>query len=698
MARRARRSSAPPRSFRPRKDGDEVSWASINPYIDWALGPGKSHYFRQEPANRFTPLLLRLGGKTAPQFLKEVFGHDKEPDDFRGGFFFRILCRTRSDPRGDFTVWLSAVANARIRDRIRSRASAFLESASLGRLVSLPALRALGALPKPPKPPAPPKPLAKAARARRAVVAAAVPRMVVIGIIDDGIAFAHERFRAQAGGTRVEYCWLQDGPVFFLTKAQIDALLIAYPDEEVLYRVVGQYNFHSSRHKSAAWRAAHGTHVMDLACGCDPVDDQGDRPIVCVQLPVATTADEDPGDLYYWISHAIDYIVDRARVIAAARGADPMVVINLSYGLLADPHDGTGDMEKFIDDKIAQVWDDLRVKLRVVLPSGNSYLSRIHAQLSFAAGPPTRNLQWRVQPDDRTPSFLEIWLPSPCPGPLNSRITLTVTSPTGASMTTFENGPPVTIAMAGVDYAWAYWIPWPLSDRARFIVIVEATAQPDTPVPQLAPAGRWQVDLTYTGGLAAADLIHAWVRRDDHVYGFPLRGRQSYLDDPLYERFGYTGRFDHAGRDEEFDNAASLARRESTINSMATGRSAIVLGGYLGKEMRLAKYSAAGRKPPPMQPPDLPPRWPDAVAVSEDSQVHTGVLAAGSHSGSVIAMGGTSVAAPQVARRVADDLAGGGNGDRPWVQGLAAALPPQYERSGAGTIPPVPIVKLKRFE
>ena len=122
---------------------------------------------------------------------------------------------------------------------------------------------------------------------------------------------------------------------------------------------------------------------------------------------------------------------------------------------------------------------DLRVKLRVVLPSGNSYLARIHAQLSFAAGPPTRNLQWRVQPDDRTPSFLEIWLPSPCPDPLNSRITLTVTSPTGASMTTWENGPPVTIAMAGVDYAWAYWIPWPLSDRARFIVIVEATAQPD---------------------------------------------------------------------------------------------------------------------------------------------------------------------------------------------------------------------------
>ena len=185
-------------------------------------------------------------------------------------------------------------------------------------------------------------------------------------------------------------------------------------------------------------------------------------------------------------------------------------------------------------------------------------------------------------------------------------------------MTTWENGPPVTIAMAGVDYAWAY----SRSGAAVGPRQVHRHRRSDRATrharsPQLAPAGRWQIDLTYTGGLAAADFIHAWVRRDDHVYGFPLRGRQSYLDDPLYERFGYTGRFDHAGRDEEFDNAASLARRESTINSMATGRSAIVLGGYLGKEMRLAKYSAAGRKLPPLQPPDLPPRWPDAVAVSE---------------------------------------------------------------------------------
>ena len=35
---------------------------------------------------------------------------------------------------------------------------------------------------------------------------------VVIGIIDDGIAFAHERFRSSPTQTRIEYIWLQEQP------------------------------------------------------------------------------------------------------------------------------------------------------------------------------------------------------------------------------------------------------------------------------------------------------------------------------------------------------------------------------------------------------------------------------------------------------------------------------------------------------
>ena len=97
-------------------------------------------------------------------------------------------------------------------------------------------------------------------------------------------------------------------------------------------------------------------------------------------------------------------------------------------------------------------------------------------------------------------------------------------------------------------------------------------------------------------------------------------------------------------------------------------------------------------------------RAPDAMAVSEDSRVHRGVLAAGSRSGSVVAMSGTSVAAPQIARIIADDLAGAGLGDHAWVQsqgekGMPASPgKPPDERGGAGRIATSPIVKVKRFD
>ena len=89
------------------------------------------------------------------------------------------------------------------------------------------------------------KPSVKSA-AMMTLSASANPPAVVMGIIDDGIAFANERFRRILGGTigsRVEHWWLQDGPYkpnFFpflplgsqnvpsgceLDKAQIDDLV-----------------------------------------------------------------------------------------------------------------------------------------------------------------------------------------------------------------------------------------------------------------------------------------------------------------------------------------------------------------------------------------------------------------------------------------------------------------------------------------
>jgi hypothetical protein len=526
-----------------------------------------------------------------------------------------------------------------------------------------------------------------------------VAGLVFIGIIDDGIAFAHERFRRVHSGTvvsRVEHWWLQDGPWrgpgtiwpgCELQKTEIDQLLkdcshAGVVDEDEVYRRAGLTDFRRVGHKSAAWRAAHGTHVMDLACGFDEQSAPTDRPIICVQLPVRATSRTSGGSLFSYVSSAIGYIVRRAHGIAQAQGIATKIVVNLSYGRLAGPHDGTSPLEHELDRLVGQ-YAACNITLRVVLPAGNGYLSRCHAHVSFGSIGESKLLEWRIQPDDRTPSFLEIWLPSRSGGSA-SRVKLTVTSPTGVARTIRET-PPVfdTWQSGGRIYGrFGCWhMPAP-TDRNRFLVMVRPTADLDRTRP-LAPAGTWRIELE-NEGLTASEVVDAWVQRDDSLYGFPLRGRQSYFKNSCYRRH------DDAGREIETDDPACAVLRSGTLNAIATGREPIVMGGFLGKEMVPAKYSAAG----PILRTD--PYRPDAMSISEDSRAHRGVLAAGSRSGSVVTMGGTSVAAPRIARSCADDLAGGGKGDRVFVQDLAkqaeASYPagtpskPDSKRGGAGRI------------
>jgi hypothetical protein len=538
---------------------------------------------------------------------------------------------------------------------------------------------------------------------------------VVVGIIDDGIAFAHERFRNGAA-TRVEYWWLQDGPYQSpgsavpygreLQKTGIDALLAqctqaGFVDEDELYRRAGLIDFRLEGHKSAAWRGAHGTHVMDLACGFDAGAVRDDRPIVCVQLPARVTADTSGANLTPYSIEAIDYILDRADKIAAARGTGRLpVVINFSYGKLAGPHDGTSELEAFIDQRVAER-EALGSSLDVVLPAGNSHLVRFHAPVSFKSKTQAVPLHWRVLPDDRTPSFLEIWLPWRAGGLGPSRMSVTVTPPGGSESPPLGESPGTLVVLQSngkrlceVEYAHS---PLP-TDRGMFLVTLQPTADLD-PTAAIAPAGVWTVTLK-NKSLGRRDVVDARIQRDETLYGHPRRGRQSYFDEACY------GRYDHAGRAREDDDPACLVRRMGTLNSIATGRAPIVTGGFQRRERKPAPYSAAGPITPQLGAPPPHRAGPDAMTVSDDSRVHSGVLAAGSRSGSVVAMNGTSVAAPQLARWIADERSQGRSGDRTAVAARAAAdeagSPPQppkprAERGGAGRIRLPALNALQRY-
>jgi hypothetical protein len=540
------------------------------------------------------------------------------------------------------------------------------------------------------------------------------PGTVVTGIIDDGLAFAHELFRHKPKKTRIEYLWNQDGlppnpPAGFfdgweLRKHTVGAVqgiddylknsfYGGLADEDQIYAWTNHVDFKRSIHKPAAQRAAHGTHVMHLASGYPLTSAPDDRPIIGVQLPVATTADTSGATFSKYVLEGLHYILARADTLTAN---PPPVVVNLSYGLIAGPHNGSSILEAAIDELIDKRQTDLNVPLRVVLPAGNSRLARCHAQFALDANKKHETLRWRILPDDRTPSFMEVWLPDPGGNP--PVVEVTVTTPTG------DASPPI---QQGEEYAWqdggevlckVLYLTTAAPGRTRdmIFIAVAPTATLDS-TRKLAPFGTWQVKVETKG--AGQHTIDAWIQRDDTPFGYPVRGRQSRFDD-----LNYVYR-DDAGREVEADVAASYVKRDGTINAMSTGSKSIIIGGMKRRHWRPAKYSAGG---PVIAPPGRGApisNGPDAMTVSDDSPAYSGVLAAGTRSRSTVAMDGTSVAAPQITRWIAGEIGAGRPSDRNAVATLVIGPPPPEadpapppERGGAGRVEFAPVVSLDRFD
>jgi hypothetical protein len=540
--------------------------------------------------------------------------------------------------------------------------------------------------------------------------------VVVIGIIDEGIAFGHQRFRRGPYNSRVEYAWIQDGRCLLdvagyhygreLCKADrldangnvmiegIDTLLRSCThngilDEDLFGSRAGLIDYTRPGHKAAAQRVAHGTHVMDLACGFEegksPTSNGLDaRPIICVQLPSVTVADTSGLGLERYMLDAVGYILERAEAIRASRKCGHLpVVINFSSGILAGPHDGTHPIEAALDNVIAARHP--RAPTDVVLPSGNSHLSRIH----FCTKLPARSdgddntvtCQWCVPPDGKTCSYVEIWLPRNC----LDAVKLRLVPPNGAESPglpdTGANSLLWSPAGDGLCKVYYEYFPEPTA-RVRYTIAVLPTAF-DEPPTQLAPSGVWKILLTNTTP-NEIDGVHAWIHWDDRPLGYPISGRQSYFIDPNYEKVDET-----SGREVEDDQPASAVKRGGSMNAIATGSRTVVVGGFKPKEMTVVKYSTGGPVPTTTD-----RTGPDALAESETSSVRRFILAAGTRSGSVVAMNGTSVAAPQVTREIANcrgkgDLRPGRQILRELAEGQEPGHPkphPSKERGGYGRI------------
>ncbi len=491
---------------------------------------------------------------------------------------------------------------------------------------------------------------------------------VAVGIIDDSIAFANERFRTRrtiAGQTtevtRVAKIWLQDlerampGPdhgVAFGTRLSDRQINTFFREaaaqsgsiwDDDVYRRAGVVNFNKSGRNSMARRSGHGTVVLDLACGFPPETEKGmERPIFAVQLPDAATADTSGVTMASYVLQGLRQIMLWAD--SPDDGVPMALVVNFSYGITAGPKDGTHDLEREIDRLVSH--RNKTTPTAVVLPSGNSLRNRTTVRVELAVGA-TQEIDWVVLPDDATPSFLEIWFESKTAGSA-APFGFTITPPLGEAdlvgqptanrgRVLFNDGRPI----CGVYYdppATALG-----RRRASFFVAINPT-KTLRPGIAIAPSGTWRLMLTNTTtGPLVLDLF---IQRDDTLTDYPAKGRQSYFDHVnAYQRVAETGDYKGLGGPER----PCPITAAGTLSAIGTGKQTVLVGAAnIRESIAPADYTASG--------PTIGKAAPDFSAIIDEGDF-LGTLGAGTASGTVVSMRGTSAAAPQVTRQLSDVMA-----------------------------------------
>ncbi len=524
----------------------------------------------------------------------------------------------------------------------------------------------------------------------------------VMALIDDGCAFAHPHFLTPGAvvglfSTRVKRLWDMNprgpqstvGPPWAFaaesypgeygrdfSDAELNALITARAyggriDEDAVYADFARGTLDNVNRLQR--RAAHGTHVMDMATGpyfvqdtmCTraggaepqnptwekaqtfPTEGGGqnacDAQIIFVQLPMSTVQDTSGRNtMTKDVISALTYILGQCA-------DDAQIVINLSWGALAGPHDGGHALEQHMDALIASqralhpMLPPMN-RLQITTPAGNGYQSRTHANFTLEPEE-SQVLQWRTEPDDATESYVEIWLPE------DLKVELTVSDPLGNVFPVVTEGevrnltgyqaPLMPGSILGVCYNDALLN----GQQGHCVLLALAPTVSLNYTRPTAPHGLWKIAVTNKS--LCDGVVDAYVERDDVALGTRLGARQSYFEDENYDRQAVV---DNQRVDPECPNPpAAYVRREGVFNNISTGQLTAKVGGLRETDTQFAEYSPtavySGRAKRAGTATPLP-----HFATSEESRTLRGLRAAGTRAAGTVRLSGTSSAAPQIAR------------------------------------------------
>lgn len=474
---------------------------------------------------------------------------------------------------------------------------------------------------------------------------------LVLALIDFGCPFLHEQFRTPAG-TRVAAVWDQGGslpdahtpgrlqgwpwrlPRGFAHGRQLGPRTLAAIDEAVwqpppgapvldefdVYAGIDHLIDHDDPRRRI-WHATHGGALLDLAAGrLDPLtqrpDAASDAALVVVQLPSMTAADSAGASLGAQLLDGLRYVLDVCA-------PDAKLVVNISYGSHAGPHNG----RSLIETAMTELLESRPKDFSIVLAAGNARQSRCHVQRSVRRRR-TALLRCQLAAGDTTDTFVEVWY-APPPARTGRHLEARVRPPgrvwsdwqapgQGNEMRELASHDEV-VAMLHHEAADPQG-----AGLGLILLAVGPTAQPDDVACPLADAGLWEIEVRLVERGPGAEpepvQLHAWIERDDPGQN-PGAGPSYFVD-----------------QDADDDT--------ETLSSLATGPHAVVAGGFCLASGRPVPYSSIGSRHGPM-----------VLAACERDSTTPGLLVAATRSGERVLMNGTSVAAPVLARRLLNVLA-----------------------------------------
>ncbi|HEX6707769.1 MAG TPA: hypothetical protein VF169_23700 [Albitalea sp.] len=501
---------------------------------------------------------------------------------------------------------------------------------------------------------------------------------IYLGIIDDGFPFAHPNFARyddetgrrsttilsvwdQTRRSERRRHWKRHGFGQLLSGASIDvltrkAMRRGHQGEAEVYE--------QAKYKPGMVDTPHGCGVAHLFAGQAVKLADASRDalsgmkghVVCVQLPDDRTIEDTAGGwLGFYALAGIRHIVEAA---AEHAGGTPWhVVVNISYGGIAGPHDGTSMLEQAMAEAHQQVAELGRdCSLDIVLAAGNTRGKRIHAQRELGAHDDKgKTFRFFTPPDNPRESYLELWIPEKDETFEPKHIGVTLTAPTGEAVT-LRIGQAQVLNQGGehglcAGIVFAHRV---AQGRRGTMVLVLVRPTQACRHNDCAPAGVWTLNVTNASDRAVT--LHGWVERNDMVVRRRRVQQARFVEDP---------------------DDPKHVNDDLTLSSVAGGEGVLVVGALRQSDREVAPYSGGDARVPEIKP--------DYFAMSDRSPALPGVIVPGFHSGNWSRMSGTSVAAPWVARWIVS-----GQSEKVRAVRPGEAAPPASSPEASRTILPTP--------